>query len=346
LRVKTEKIVLNEFGSFLGAQEGCLLVRDKQKNVQKYPLFENEVGEIQVKMGNSVSSTALSTCALWGIDVLITSQRGKPIAYLRAIDDDSHVQTRISQYAALANGKGIEIAKQIIYGKAQGQNELLKKYGLRQHDLVKINEQINGIDFPDIKQVRRKLLPIEGHFTDRYFQALWPVFPKAVREAADKRMTWKAYDRVNNLFNLSYTFLRWRVHSAIIKAKMEPHLGFIHSEQVGKPSLVLDLMEIYRPTVDECLIQFTKKDLRRKDFIFQSEEFSNNKRGKREYLRKPLADELMQKLNEYFEKKVEIPRVKHGNTQELESLINEEAFLLAKYLRGEKADWTPRIVSL
>jgi hypothetical protein len=33
----------------------------------------------------------------------------------------------------------------------------------------------------------------------------------------------------------------------------------------------------------------------------------------------------MKKLNLYFESKVEIPRIKHGSRQTLETLINEEA---------------------
>jgi len=32
-----------------------------------------------------------------------------------------------------------------------------------------------------------------------------------------------------------------------------------------------------------------------------------------------------------------------GDKQELETLINEEALLLAMYLRNEKEDWQPRI---
>lgn len=58
---------------------------------------------------------------------------------------------------------------------------------------------------------------------------------------------------------------------------------------------------------------------------------------------KDLAKDMMAKLNSFFETKVEIPRVKHGSKQEIESLLNEEAMLLAKYLRGEKEEWIPRI---
>jgi hypothetical protein len=43
---------------------------------------------------------------------------------------------------------------------------------------------------------------------------------------------------------------------------------------------------------------------------------------------------------------VEIPRIRIGARQEIETLINEEALLFAKYLRGERAVWIPRIAEL
>lgn len=112
MKTRTAKIFLDDCGSFLGRGEGCLIVRDRKGKVEKYPLFENEIEEVQIRIGNSVSSAALATCAFWGIDLLILTQRGNPVAYLRSLDDDSHVKTRIAQYEALKNGKGVSIAKQ------------------------------------------------------------------------------------------------------------------------------------------------------------------------------------------------------------------------------------------
>jgi len=54
----------------------------------------------------------------------------------------------------------------------------------------------------------------------------------------------------------------------------------------------------------------------------------------------------MKKLNLYFESKVEIPRIKHGKRQTLETLINEEALLFAKFIRSERDIWIPRISAL
>jgi len=54
----------------------------------------------------------------------------------------------------------------------------------------------------------------------------------------------------------------------------------------------------------------------------------------------------MQRLNQLFESEVEIPRIRHAKRQTLDTLINEEALLLAKYLRNEKKEWKPRILKV
>jgi len=51
----------------------------------------------------------------------------------------------------------------------------------------------------------------------------------------------------------------------------------------------------------------------------------------------------MRELEKYFDSKIEIPLIRHGKKQRLETLINEEALLLAKYLRDEITNWIPRV---
>lgn len=58
------------------------------------------------------------------------------------------------------------------------------------------------------------------------------------------------------------------------------------------------------------------------------------------------ARKLMQRLNQLFESEVEIPRIRHGKKQTLETLINEEALLLARYLRNEKRGLKLRLPNL
>lgn len=58
------------------------------------------------------------------------------------------------------------------------------------------------------------------------------------------------------------------------------------------------------------------------------------------------ANSLAEDLNALFDHKVTVERIKVGNRQSIETLISEEALLLAKYLRGQRATWEPRIVHL
>jgi hypothetical protein len=51
----------------------------------------------------------------------------------------------------------------------------------------------------------------------------------------------------------------------------------------------------------------------------------------------------MRALNQYFEMMVEIPRIRVGKRQTVETLINEEALSFAKFLRNERQIWIPRL---
>ena len=105
-RLKIVDLVVHTYGNYLGIEKGCIILRDKNKKEEKYPLFEAEIGEVVLTSGNLVSTGALSALGFWGIDVLIATRNGRPVAMLKNLEDDSHVNTRVSQYEAIKNGKG------------------------------------------------------------------------------------------------------------------------------------------------------------------------------------------------------------------------------------------------
>ena len=123
---------------------------------------------------------------------------------------------------------------------------------------------------------------------------------------------------------------------------MEPYLGFLHSVQYGKPSLVCDLQELHRYLVDDFVIQFCQ-GLKEKDFTIKSESVSRKRMGKREYLNDTETKRRMNGSDEYFESMIEIPLIRYGKRQRIETLICEKSLLLAKYLRDENETWFPRI---
>jgi CRISPR-associated protein Cas1 len=286
-----------------------------------------------------VSTGALTSCGFWGIDCLFLTQKGRPVAMLKSLDDDSHVNTRVCQYEALNNGKAVHIAKQFVLGKLEGQKQLLKKYGLRNHDFS-ITEKVKNLEVEDTSKLRTTLISIEGHFSENYFNQIFSLIPAPLRP--ESRKTFKAYDGVDNVFNLAYEILSWKVQHALIKAKLEPYLGFLHSTAKGKPSLICDFQELYRYLIDDFVIQYCSK-LKRKDFSVKSENFSTKRKSKREYLNVAQLHDLVKGLNQYFRSKVRVPRIRMGMNQELETLINEEALLLAMFLRNERESWKPRL---
>ena len=330
-----EKIILDGYGSYLSMEKGCYLVKDKHGNVSKYPVFENPIDEVILKSGNTVTTGALTSFGWWETDVLFLTRKGRPVCMLKSIDDDSYVKTRLKQYEAYNSDKCLYIAKQIVLSKAKGQNMVLEKYGLKPYRDIK--------PYVNMADSKIKLLNIECHYSKNYFNQILKLFPEKLKPESRKKF--KAYDGINNVLNLTYEILGWKVHRALIKAKLEPFLGFLHSLQHGKPSLVCDFKELYRYLIDDFCIQYCQ-GLSKKDFIMKTETVARKRKGKREYLSEPKTRDMLKKLYDYFEFKVDIPRIKHGEKQSIETLINEESLLLGKFLRDEIKEWIPRITNI
>jgi len=261
--------MLNGYGSILRMERGCYVVQNK-KETKKYPQFEEVIGEVVLRSGNTVTVGALASLCFWEIDTLILTRRGKPVGMVRSVEYDSHVKTRLCQYEAYTNDKTMHIGKQIVLAKIKGQNMVLRKYGLNLHKEPRINTH-----------ARRVLISIEGTHSKHYFNQIFQLFPKWL--IPDTRKTYRAYDGLNNIFNLAYEILKWRVHIALIRAKLEPYLGFLHTVSMGNPSLVSDFQDLYRYLIDDFLIAYCRR-LRKKDFIMKQETFSKKRKGKREYL--------------------------------------------------------------
>jgi CRISP-associated protein Cas1 len=338
---KILKISLSDYGSYLGKAEGCFEIRDKSGKTERYPHFKKEIGEAVLKSGSYVSVDALIDLALWNIDTYVMTRRNRVVALLKNIEDDSHVETRLCQYqAVLDEEKCTDIAKQLIIAKIKGQNNVLKKYNLETSRNTFGISQIQNVKFENLKVTRRKLMAIESHNAKEYFSQIFKLFPEKIRP--ETRETFNAYDGLNNVFNFAYYVLECRIHKALLKAKLEPYLGFLHSVQHGKPSLVCDFQELYRYLIDDFLIERCQK-LRKKDFVLVTDFMMHLKMGRKIHLKEYETDSLAEGLNAFFDRMVNIERIKVGKRQTIDTLISEEALLFGKYLRQEKKTWIPRL---
>jgi CRISPR-associated endonuclease Cas1 len=267
------------------------------------------------------------------------TQKNRVVAVIKNLEDDSHVGTRIAQYEALKNGKGIQIAKQLVLSKIEGQDWVLGKHGLRIPN-TNVPQRVENLESEDLKDARQKLTSLEGKYSEVYFKQIFGLIPEKLRPA--ERKGFRAYDGINNVFNFGYYVLKCRVHKALLKAKLEPYLGFLHSVQYGKPSLVCDFQELYRYLIDDFLIDRCQK-LHKNDFVFVTDFMMRLRMGKRIHLCEYETNELAEALGSLFQRVVNVPRIRVGKRQTIEALVGEEALELAKFLRSKRKTWVPRL---
>jgi hypothetical protein len=116
----------------------------------------------------------------------------------------------------------------------------------------------------------------------------------------------------------------------------------MHNVQFSDPRMVCDFQELYRYLIDDFLIERCQK-LRKKDFVLVTDFMMHLKMGKKIHLKEYETDNLAEGLNAFFDRMVDVERIKVGKRRTIDTLISEEALQLAKYLRNERMDWIPRI---
>ena len=117
----------------LGMEKGCFVLKDKKGWRSRGIHYLSRKSESDPEKRELHLDRGLSLTRFWDIDVLVLTQRGSPVAMLKSLDDDSHVQTRVAQYQASLDERAFEIAKKLVIAKLESQNIILQKYGLDPH---------------------------------------------------------------------------------------------------------------------------------------------------------------------------------------------------------------------
>jgi len=328
------KIILKDFGAFLGTNEDSFKIKKNDKTIKEIP-FEN-TNEIVIGTRNCVSVDALAWASLYNIDVVVTLHNGKPLAVLHSIKDMANVKTRLNQFRAYESRKGLEIAKTVLIQKIKVENNLLKHYNCKSYEqnakLPSIGE-IKNVHGEKITQtLRLRLHMLEERFSKYYYAQIFPLLPKWLRIL--KRISRNAVEPYNNLLNLSYEILEWKILKACIKTKLELYLGFLHSVQYGKPSLVLDLIEPFRPYIIHFLMHYSKT-LTSKDF---QKHYIIKDKYPRYFLKHETAWNLIENINkQLFEAYIPLQRNrKHGKQMIFETFIDEYVSSIAGYINNNK----------
>ena len=105
-----------------------------------------------------------------------------------------------------------------------------------------------------------------------------------------------AKDEFNTLLNYSYGVLYSKVEKACIIAGLDPYIGFMHTDNYNKKSLVFDLIENYRIWADETVINlFASRKINKNLFDKIPNGYMLNKKGK---------EILLERLNSFIDESI------------------------------------------
>jgi CRISPR-associated protein Cas1 len=156
-------------------------------------------------------------------------------------------------------------------------------------------------------------------------------------------------DPVNVLLSLGYTLLANAIQTQVHIVGLDPYLGCLHGVEYGRPSLVLDLMEEFRPVIVDALVLkvINKRIVKLTDFYRPEDQepaafdFAEEEPAKEGY---PilLRHEGMKKFIGQFEDRLnqQVLYVPRGRRLTYRGVFLEQARLFARSLSGED-DYVP-----
>ena len=317
-------LVLSEYGTSLGLTEERCVVKQRGEVIAEYPLSRLYTITI-AKEGVSISSNCIQECALRGIRLFFLNRIGECTAALSGIRSHGVGETRRNQVLFLENGiASADLAIRVIYGKIRNQRATLcylekSSPSLAHHFMPTIEALASAAkslanEAPLKSDIRPSILGIEGAAAHLYWDA-WVsanIFPSNFRGRSGRG----AGDVVNAALNYGYGVLSGRIWNALLIAGLEPYLGFYHTIRPGKPSLVLDLMEEYRPwCVDRIILK--NRTL-----------FSTTMNG--------LTSELKKRIIEGVESCFATHYTYHGRKLSLDSILQRQVYRLCGLFAHQK----------
>lgn len=238
-------------GTRLGLQGDAVIAKREGAPTKRLPL--NAIDSLVVLSGVDISTQLMARCADDGRTVTLLSGFGKPRAVVLGAEA-GRGSLRVAQYRAhLDAERRLHIARDIVEGKITQMAWCLRQWArssgaeataaLRE----RAGEVERAIEALPIASTREALLGMEGSATRLYFSGL---------NYALRRVQWPGRarrpptDPVNAALSFFYALARSAVHGGLHAAGLDPYAGFLHGDRSDQPSLCLDLLEEFRPTVD------------------------------------------------------------------------------------------------
>ncbi|MEW5797251.1 MAG: type II CRISPR-associated endonuclease Cas1 [Candidatus Zixiibacteriota bacterium] len=185
------------------------------------------------------TQAVLTSLCRHGGAMVVCDQKRLPIGMVMPLVGHSTQTERFAAQREASVPLQKQLWKQVVRAKVVAQARLLKRLCEHDHGLAQLARSIRSGDAGNI----------EGQASRRYWPAIFgPSF----------RRDPMAEDH-NKLLNYGYAVLRAMVTRAICASGLHPSLGIHHHNRYDTFCLADDLMEPYRPLVDEIVVQLVRE---------------------------------------------------------------------------------------
>jgi len=256
-----------EHGSVLKRSHDCFIVITPQEQLE-FPAEKIEA--IIITANAMVSTQAVALCLEKEIQLVLANWSGRPFGRFWASTPGRATQIRRKQYLNQDSQLAFQISKEIVKGKLVEQKKLLSSLkknrktpteALKQsiHNLQSTLAQVDSLQFTE--EFKQALLGLEGFAAAEYFKAISSILP--TRYTFNQRSRKPARDEFNAILNYVYGYAYSDIEKIVILSGLDPNAGIYHADTYGKPTLVFDIIELFRARVDRLVIKmFTKKIVR------------------------------------------------------------------------------------
>lgn len=325
-----QQLIINTYGTYLKKKDDCFLLKNDEQSIEVSP---KKVKSILISTSCFISSDALKLAIDNNIDVVFLDHFGDPFGRVWHCKPSSTNLIRRKQLEISSNEEGFEVAKTWVIDKISNQVNFLQHLKFKRSDLKQAiidNYEIELLNFKNkilsltgsANECREHLMAYEGNAGKNYFEALSILIPEKYKfEGRSKR---PAEDEFNCMLNYAYGVLYSQVERSIILAGLDPYIGFIHTDDYNKKSMVFDLIEAYRHFAEETVFHlFSQKKVNDSYFDKIKDGYSLNKEGKKV---------LIGVFNEYLDNSVKY----RGRNIKRRDTIQFDCHNLANSLIGEE----------
>ena len=284
------QLVINTYGAYLHKIEDCFEIKIDKKKQQ---ISVHKVESILITTGVSFSSDAIEMAMKHNIDVVFLDGFGNPYARVWQAKLGSTTLIRRRQLEIAETEAGLKLVIDWINQKIQNQLEFLQELSRHREKFAEqINEYCEQVKAGQTKlsklqgsidEKRNEIMGIEGSIGRTYFSALSMMIPKRFQFKGRSRQP--AKDEFNAMLNYTYGILYSMVEKACLLAGLDPYVGFLHTDNYNKKSLVFDLIEPYRIIGDKTTFYlFSKRKIKKEYFDEVKNGMMLNKEGKQELI--------------------------------------------------------------